>query len=151
VILFFAISIPAAKNIPAVSDEQFRAVFGQSMWIIVGSIIAFLLSQLIDSSIFWMLRNKTGGKMIWLRSTGSTIISQLVDTFVVAGIGFWLPGKVDTQTYINMSLTGYVFKLVVAVGLTPLIYAGHSIVEKYLGNEEAEAIMNKAAKESTEN
>jgi uncharacterized integral membrane protein (TIGR00697 family) len=151
VILFFAIMIPAAKGIPAVSDEQFRAVFGQSLWIIVGSIVAFLLSQLIDSSIFWMLRNKTGGKMIWLRSTGSTVISQLVDTFVVAGIGFWLPGKVDTQTYINMSLTGYVFKLVVAVGLTPLIYAGHSIVEKYLGNEEAEAIMNKAAKESIEN
>jgi uncharacterized integral membrane protein (TIGR00697 family) len=145
VILFFAILVPAAKDIPAVSDEQFRAVFGQSMWIIVGSIIAFLVSQFIDSGIFWLLRNKTGGKMIWLRSTGSTIVSQLIDTFIVAGIGFWLPGKVDTATYINMALTGYTFKLIVAIALTPLIYAGHGAVNKYLG-EEAEAVIEKAVR-----
>jgi queuosine precursor transporter len=148
IILFFAIVVPAAKDIPAVTDEQFRAVFGQSMWIIAGSIIAFLLSQFIDVSIFWLLRDKTGGKMIWLRSTGSTIISQLIDTFVVAGIGFWLPGKVDTQTYINMALTGYTFKLIIAVGLTPMIYVGHNAIEKYLGDSESHEVIKKVAEES---
>lgn len=148
VILFFAISVPAAKNIPAVSDEQFRAVFGQSMWIIVGSIVAFLVSQFIDTGIFWLLRDKTGGKMIWLRSTGSTIISQLIDTFIVAGIGFWLPGKVSTTTYINMALTGYTFKLIVAVALTPLIYAGHSVINKYLGDADAELLIKTTAEVS---
>ncbi|HEX8516819.1 MAG TPA: queuosine precursor transporter [Bacteroidia bacterium] len=151
VVLFFAISVPAAKDIPAVSDEQFRAVFGQSMWIIVGSVIAFLVSQFIDSGIFWLLRNKTGGKMIWLRSTGSTVVSQLIDTFIVAGIGFWLPGKVDTPTYINMALTGYTFKLVVAVALTPLIYAGHNVVKSYLGDEAADEIKAKAVTDSISN
>ena len=90
ILLFLAISIPAAKGISPVNDDQFFAVFGQSMWIIVGSITAFLVSQLIDVSIFHFFKNKTGNKMIWLRSTGSTVISQLFDSFIVLGIAFWL-------------------------------------------------------------
>ena len=88
VILFLAMRIPSAKGISPVNDEQFTAVFGQSMWIIVGSIIAFLVSQLIDVTIFSFFKKKTGNKMIWLRTTGSTIISQLFDSFIVLGIAF---------------------------------------------------------------
>ncbi len=148
VILFCAMSVPAAKGISVVTDEQFTAVFGQSMWIIVGSVVAFLVSQFIDVSIFWLLRDKTGGKMIWLRSTGSTIVSQLIDTFIVAGIGFWLPGKVDTATYINMALTGYTAKLIIAIALTPAIYVGHSAIEKYIGGEESHNLIKHTAEES---
>ncbi len=148
VILFFAMSVPAAKGISVVTDDQFSAVFGQSMWIIVGSVIAFLVSQFIDVSIFWLLRDKTGGKMIWLRSTGSTIVSQLIDTFIVAGIGFWLPGKVDTTTFINMALTGYTVKLVIAIVLTPAIYIGHSAIDKYIGDEESHKLIRHTAEES---
>jgi len=148
VVLFFSIMVPAAKGISAVTDEQFVAVFGQSMWIIVASIIAFLLSQLIDVSIFWLLRNKTGGKRIWLRSTGSTVISQLVDTFVVLGIAFWLPGKMTTATFVNAALTGYTFKLIIAIALTPLIYLGHNLIDKYFGDEEAHLIIKEAAEAS---
>ncbi len=148
VVLFFAMIVPAAKGISAVSDEQFIAVFGQSMWIIVGSIVAFLVSQLIDVSIFWLLRDKTGGKMIWLRSTGSTVISQLIDTFIVLGIAFWLPGKMSTETFINAALTGYTFKLIIAVVLTPMIYLGHKMIEKYLGNEASHNIIKSVAEES---
>lgn len=135
ILLFFAIKIPAAMGISTVNDSQFFAVFGQSMWIIVGSIVAFITSQLIDVSIFWMLRNKTGNKMMWLRSTGSTVVSQLIDTFVVLGIAFWLPGKMTTATFINAGLTGYTFKLIIAIVLTPMIYLGHYLIEKYLHEE----------------
>ncbi|MBA3706373.1 MAG: queuosine precursor transporter [Bacteroidetes bacterium] len=148
VILFCAIKIPAAVGISTVTDEQFYAVFGQSMWIIVGSLVAFIISQLVDVSIFWALRNKTGCKMIWLRSTGSTIVSQLIDTFVVLGIAFWLPGKMTTATFINAALTGYTFKLIIAVVLTPLIYLGHNLIDKYLGKEEAHEIIKHSAEES---
>jgi queuosine precursor transporter len=148
VILLFAILVPAAKGISGVSDEQFYAVFGQSMWIIVGSIVAFLVSQLVDVSIFWLLRDKTGGKMIWLRSTGSTVISQLIDTFVVLGIAFWLPGKMTTAVFINAALTGYTFKLIIAVVLTPLIYIGHSAIDKYLGDEVSHEVIREVAEES---
>ncbi|MEO4006818.1 MULTISPECIES: queuosine precursor transporter [Flavobacterium] len=134
-ILFVAIQIPAAKGISTVTDEQFKTVFGQGVWIMIASIIAFLVSQLIDVSIFWFLRNKTGKKMIWLRSTGSTVISQLFDSFIVSGIAFWMTGKITTAEYINMATTGYTFKLIIAICLTPMIYLGHYIIEKYLSED----------------
>jgi uncharacterized integral membrane protein (TIGR00697 family) len=132
VLLFFALKIPAVKGNGLVTDDQFHAVFGQSMWIIVGSITAFLISQLIDVSIFHFFKNRTGNKMIWLRSTGSTVISQLFDSFIVLGIAFWMTGKINTEQYIASAFTGYFVKLIIAILLTPLIYLGHSLIEKYL-------------------
>ncbi len=134
-VLLLAIAIPAAKGISPVNDEQFQAVFGQSMWIIVGSIIAFMVSQLIDVSVFWYFRNKTGSKKIWLRTTGSTVISQLFDSFIVLGVAFWLPGKINFETFIGSTLTGYTFKLGIAILLTPLIYWGHRIIKNYLDSD----------------
>lgn len=134
-ILFIGTKIPAFITKETVNDEQYYAVFGQGMFIMIASIIAFLVSQLIDVSIFWFLRNKTGKKMIWLRSTGSTLISQLIDSFIVSGIAFWLTGKITTSQYLNMSITGYTFKLILAIALTPMIYLGHHLIEKYLHNK----------------
>jgi uncharacterized integral membrane protein (TIGR00697 family) len=138
VLLFFALNIPSAKGYPTVTDEQFNAVFGQSMWIIVGSITAFLVSQLIDVTIFHFFKKKTGNKMIWLRTTGSTVISQFFDSFIVLGIAFWMTGKIDTQTYITSGLTGYFVKLIIAIALTPLIYLGHYAIKKYIEPKQAE-------------
>lgn len=135
VLLYFALKIPAAKGANLVTDAQFNGVFGQSMWIIVGSITAFMVSQLIDVTIFHFFKNKTGNKMIWLRSTGSTVISQLFDSFIVLGIAFWMTGKMTTKIYIASAFTGYFVKLSIAVLLTPLIYLGHSLIEKYIHNK----------------
>lgn len=132
VLLYVALKIPAVDGPGLVNDAQFKAVFGQSMWIIVGSITAFLVSQLIDVTIFHYFKNKTGSKMIWLRSTGSTVISQLFDTFIVLGIAFWMTGKMSTDVYIKSAFTGYFVKLGIAIVLTPLIYLGHGIIEKYI-------------------
>jgi queuosine precursor transporter len=132
IILFLAMQIPAVKGSGLVSDSQFDGVFGQSRLIIVGSITAFLVSQLIDVSLFHFLKNKTGNKMIWLRSTGSTVVSQLFDSFIVAGIAFWLPGKMTTEVFITSAFTGYSVKLIIAILMTPLIYLGHSLIEKYI-------------------
>ena len=142
-ILYIGTRIPAYVTGETVNDEQFYAVFGQGLFIMVASIIAFLVSQLIDVSVFWFLRKKTGKKMIWLRSTGSTIISQLIDSFIVSGIAFWMTGKITTSEYLNMSVTGYTFKLLLAVLLTPLIYLGHYLIEKYLGEATSKNKMNK--------
>lgn len=147
IILYFAMIVPTASFSP-VTDEQFRAVFGQSMWIIVGSLIAFLVSQLIDVSIFWAVRDRTGRGMLWLRSTGSTIISQLIDTFIVLGIAFWLPGKITTPEFISLASTNYSYKLVLAIALTPVIYAAHALIEKYLGHSAAEKAIEEAVLKS---
>jgi uncharacterized integral membrane protein (TIGR00697 family) len=130
-ILFIGMHVPAVGFSP-VKDDQFTAVFGQSMWIIIGSVIAFVISQLTDVMIFWFFKNLTQGKMIWLRATGSTVISQLIDTFIVAGIAFWLPGKITLSEYLNMASTGYIAKLMIAIAMTPMIYAGHAAINAYL-------------------
>lgn len=135
IILLLAIIVPAAKGISPVNDSQFYAVFGQSMWIIAGSIIAFLVSQLIDVTVFWFFKNRTGERKIWLRTTGSTVVSQLFDSFIVLGIAFWLPGKINFDTFLSSAIIGYTFKLGIAILLTPLIYLGHHLIKKYLSEE----------------
>lgn len=132
-VLYIAMQIPSANL--GVTDDQFNAIFGQGMWIIFGSITAFLVSQLIDITIFHFVKNRTGNKMIWLRSTGSTVISQFFDSFIVLGIAFYATGKIDFDTYISSGLTGYVVKLGIAICLTPLIYLGHSVIDKYIRKE----------------
>lgn len=132
--LYACMQIPAT-NFSPVSDKAFKEVFGQSTRIILWSICAFIVSQLIDSSIFWMLREKSGKKMIWLRSTGSTVISQLIDTFIVQFGAFVLPGYWTMSEFAHNATYGYLFKLLVAVAVIPLIYLIHFWIDKYLGDE----------------
>ena len=73
--------------------------------------------------------------MIWLRSTGSTVISQFFDSFIVLGIAFYLPGIMDFKTYIISGLTGYSVKLVIAILMTPMIYLGHYVIQKYISKD----------------
>jgi queuosine precursor transporter len=136
-VLWIAMRIPAATGNGFVTDAQFDAIFGQGMLIIVGSITAFLVSQLIDVTLFHFVKKKTGNKMLWLRSTGSTVISQFFDSFIVLGIAFYLPGKMTTGQFIASGLTGYFVKLVIAIGLTPVIYLAHSIIDKYISADPA--------------
>ena len=134
IVLYAGMGIPAVDFSP-VDDVSYTKVFGQSLWIIVGSIVAFIISQLLDVSIFWIFRNRTQGRHLWLRATGSTVFSQLIDTFIVLGIAFWLPGKLSTEQYVNMSFTNYSYKLLIALSLTPLIYAGHHFIHNFLHND----------------
>lgn len=131
VLLLVGAKVPAIAGSP-VSDANFKTVFGQSQWIIVGSIVAFFVSQLVDVYVFWLFRKKTGNRMIWLRSTGSTVVSQLIDTFVVQFIAFVIPSVWTYDQFIHNALWGYSFKLLVAVCLIPLIYLGHYAIGKFL-------------------
>ena len=139
-------NIPAASFSP-VQDKEFYIVFGQSMWIIAGSITAFLVSQVLDVFVFWFFRSLTGEKYLWLRATGSTAVSQLIDSFIVLGIGFLLPGKISLANFINVGITNYTGKLIIAVALTPLIYAGHFLIDKYIGMGESHKMIDETAKE----
>ncbi len=131
ILLSFGMNLPAV-NFSPVDDDTFNKVFGQSQWIIVGSVIAFLLAQLIDVYVFWMFRKRTGGKMIWLRATGSTAVSQLIDTFVVQFIAFVVPGKWAFNEFVQNASYGYLFKLLVALALIPFIYLGHFLINNFL-------------------
>ena len=145
-ILFLGMAVKAAPFSP-VQSETFNNVFGQNLWIIAGSLTAFVVSQLVDIFVFWVIREKTGKRLIWLRATGSTAISQLFDSFIVTGIAFWLPGKISFANFINTAVTGYSAKLLIAIAITPLIYLGHNLVHRYLGAENSEKLIDETASE----
>jgi len=141
ILITISINMKATSFSP-VNDAAFQTVFGQSQWIIVGSIVAFLCSQLVDVYFFWVFRKLTNGKMIWLRATASTVISQLFDTFIVQFIAFVLPGKWAFDEFLHNAAIGYAFKLMVAVALIPLIYVLHRVINNYIkpAKEEVELL-----------
>lgn len=142
-IIFAAMQIPAAPISP-VDDRSFTNVLGQSLWIIVGSVTAFLASQLIDVLVFWTFRDRTGGRHLWLRATGSTAVSQLIDTFIVLGIAFWLPGKIATSDFFGLAFTNYTYKFLIALSITPLLYVAHGVIDRFLGRDEAAHLIEEA-------
>ncbi len=146
-VVFVAVQLPFSSTSWA-KEEEFNKIFAGSLWIMIGSILAFLVSQFVDIKMFWLMRKLTGGKLIWLRSTGSTVISQLVDSFLVLFIGFYLPGKKTISDVMYYGFTGYATKLVIAVSLTPLIYLMHFIVKRYLGLNEAGKLTAESVKSS---
>jgi uncharacterized integral membrane protein (TIGR00697 family) len=116
-------------------NDSFSLIFRQGLGIISGSLTAFLISQLFDAHVFEKIKNRTGNKLIWLRATGSTLISQLLDSFLVIGIAFYLFGNWSIGQWINVSLNNYLYKFFIAVLFTPLLYLVHFIIEKYLKKE----------------
>jgi uncharacterized integral membrane protein (TIGR00697 family) len=144
----FWIGSKADKGIP---DMQlaFSGIFGQGMWIIIGSITAFLVSQLIDVAVFHRIKRATGGKHVWLRATGSTVVSQLVDSFIVLYIAFKLGSNWSWQLVLAVCLVNYTYKFTMAILLTPVLYFIEGRIENYLGKETStrmkDAAMGKAA------
>jgi len=127
-------------------DFAFRKIFGQGLRIIVGSLTAFLVGQLVDVFVFQRLRKLTGSRMLWLRATGSTLVSQFIDSFVVLYIAF--AGVFSGSQIIAIGITNYIYKFAVAILLTPLIYLGHYLIDRYLGKAESETLAEEAAGKS---
>ncbi len=127
-------------------DFAFNTIFGQGLRIIIGSLTAFLVGQLVDVFVFHRFKKVTGNRLLWLRATGSTIVSQLVDSFVVLYIAFI--GKYSASQVNAMALTNYIYKFSAAVLLTPLIYLGHYLIDKYLGKDNAAKMSDEAAQQS---
>ena len=125
-------------------NYAFNTIFRQGLGIIVGSLTAFLLGQLIDVYVFQKLRAVTGPKMIWLRATGSTLVSQFIDSFVVLGIAFYVFGNWSISQIVAVGLINYVYKFTVALALTPLLYFAHGLFDRYLGKDLAEKMTEEA-------
>jgi uncharacterized integral membrane protein (TIGR00697 family) len=131
-------------------EYAYEAVFGQGTNIIVGSLLAFLIGQVIDVYVFHWVKERTGEKYIWLRSTGSTLVSQLIDSFVVLFYAFYI-SKIGTAQQWSLPLVlavccvNYLYKSFMAFALTPLIYLMHGAIERYLGHELAAKLKRQAA------
>ncbi len=114
-------------------DLAFGRIFGQGLWIIIGSVVAFLIGQLIDVIVFHRIRKITGEKKIWLRATGSTLVSQFIDSFVVLIIAFYIGADWDLTRVLAIGVVNYIYKFFMAILLTPVIYGVHYMIEGYLG------------------
>jgi len=130
----FWIGTGVKNGVPNMQDA-FNGIFGQGMWIIFGSIVAFLVSQIVDVTVFHRIKRATGEKYVWLRATGSTIVSQLVDSFIVLFIAFKIGQGWSWQLVLAICLVNYAYKFTVAVLLTPLIYLIEGMIERYFGHE----------------
>jgi hypothetical protein len=141
--------IQAERGVPDM-QAAFSVIFGQGMWIIAGSVIAFLFGQIIDVALFHRIRRVTGKRYVWARATGSTLISQLVDSFIVLYIAFVLgPQQWSMELFLAVGTVNYLYKFVVAIALTPLIYLGRYLIERYLGPELSRALTERAAEPET--
>jgi queuosine precursor transporter len=140
VFAFFAIycarKIPAAGFSP-VQQDAFDNVLGNANRIFVASLIAYLVGQLVDITVFQAAKKLTQSRHIWLRSTGSTLISQLIDTLVVTYVAF--TGKLTAEQLRQTAVTSYFLKVLAAIGLTPVIYALHALLHRRLHLEEMPA------------
>lgn len=125
-------------------DTAFNAILGQGLFIIIGSLIAFLIGQMVDAFVFMQVKKKTGNKMIWLRATGSTLISQFIDSYVVLFIAFYWGANWSAVTVLKIGTINYIYKLGVAILLTPLLYILHNGIDRYLGKDLSENMMKTA-------
>ncbi len=126
------VTIGAARGVPDM-QAAFASIFGQGLWTIGGSVTAFLAGQLIDIAIFQRIRAATGERWVWLRATGSTAVSQLVDSFIVLYIAFVLgPQQWPVPLFLAVGSVNYAYKMTMAVVLIPLLYLGRRLIRAYL-------------------
>lgn len=149
---YIAIHLTPASWWPAVNADKgipdmqlaYAQIFGQGMWIIAGSVCAFMVGQLIDVSVFHKIKKITGEQKIWLRATGSTLISQLIDSVVVIFIAFKIGQGWSLPKVLAIACVGYMYKFVVALLSTPLIYMAHKLIDAYLGSQLAHSMKQQA-------
>lgn len=127
-------------------DAAFNKIFGQGLWIIIGSLVAFLIGQIVDVSVFHYIKLRTGEKKIWLRATGSTLVSQFIDSFVVLLIAFYIGADWPLVRVLAIGLVSYSYKFGMAIILTPVIYLAHDIIERFLGEDLADKLKAEAAR-----
>ena len=139
------VGVNADRGVPDM-QAAYANVFGQGLWTIGGSLVAFLVGQVIDVAIFHRIREATGERWIWLRATASTAVSQLIDSFVVLYVAFVLgPQQWPISLFLAVGTVNYCYKMVAAVGLSPLLYLSRRWIERFLGPAEAARLKAEAA------
>ena len=125
-------------------DFAYQSIFRQGLGIITGSVVAFAVGQVLDATIFEAIRKATGGRFIWLRATGSTLISQLVDSFVVLYVAFYVFGNWSLDQVVSVANTNYWYKFAAAILLTPVLYLAHYLIDRYLGPNDTVELQQEA-------
>ena len=137
-IVMIANSVQATEWSP-VNDEIFSNVFGLTGIAVGASMLAYLLAQLIDIRVFHFWKKLTNGKHLWLRNNASTFSSQLVDTATVLVL-LCLAGGIAWDKFWILLLNGFLFKVIMALIDTPILYLVINLIRKRLKLEVGEEI-----------
>lgn len=129
---------PGSQLNRGVPDMQlaFTTIFGQGLWIIVGSLVAFLVGQVLDAIIFQKIKNRFKHKMLWLRATISTLFSQFIDSYLVLFIAFYIGNDWPILRVLSIGTGNYMYKFVIAILMIPLLYLIHYLINLYLKGDE---------------
>lgn len=138
-------SLPVIANSP-IPKQAFLAISHQYTQMFVASLMAYLVGQFLDIYVFQVFKSITGSRLIWLRATGSTIISQLFDSFIVTFIGL-SGGALTLAELFHIGACNYLWKFVIAVGITPILYLGHGLLRRFMIPATADVIENPEALE----
>lgn len=121
-IIFTAASVPATSW-SYVNDDMFQRVFGNSAVAVFASMVTYLLAQFIDIHIYHFWKRVTKGRHLWIRNNFSTWFSQFVDTFTITFL-LCLFGIIPWENFEGLLVSGFLFKLIVAICDTPFLYLG---------------------------
>ncbi|MBU1248964.1 MAG: queuosine precursor transporter [Proteobacteria bacterium] len=123
----------ALRFTPSTADfaqESLATIFGFFPRIALGSLIAYFISQMHDVWAFHFLKERTGGKYLWLRNNASTLVSQLLDTLIFCTVAFWGDPAIPSDIFWDIVLTTYLFKIIVALADTPFLYVAKRITPR---------------------
>ena len=135
---------PDPSNHISDMNLSFRRIMGQGLWIIVGSMVAFLVGQIVDVAVFHRIKKITGEGKVWLRATGSTMVSQFIDSYVVLIVAFYIGSDWDIGRVLAIGTVNLIYKFVIAILLTPLIYLAHHLIDRFLGEDLATKMKTEA-------
>jgi len=121
-----------------ISKSVFNTIANQYTGMFLASITAYVIGQMLDIQVFHWIRARSGHRFIWLRATGSTVISQLVDSLLVTFIAF--NGQMAYAHIFHLAMSEYVWKFIIAISITPLLYLGHSVLRGLMPRQEQELV-----------
>lgn len=123
-LMFLPSTDPETRQFSMDVHQAFTTLFNFTPRFVFGSLLAYYISQTFDVWMFQYIREKTGGRHLWIRNNVSTICSQAIDTFVYSLVVWW--GIVELPTAIMLGLAKYLLKIIIAVIDTPFIYLGRA-------------------------
>lgn len=129
---------PYGYTTAAEYQNAYRSVFSVNGVLLFGSMLAYMVAQLLDVKLYHFWKRLTKGKHLWLRNNGSTMISQLVDTAIVNSILFYIGFNWSFWQGVEVMGTIYLYKLVMAALDTPFIYLSVFVLKKVFKEEDLE-------------
>ena len=141
------VTVNAERGVPDM-QAAFMNIFGQGLWTIAGSLVAFLVGQVVDVTVFHAVRRRTGERGVWLRATVSTVISQFFDSFIVLYIAFVIgPQHWPVSLFLAVGTVNFCYKFLAAILMIPLLYLVRRWIEAYLGEATAVRLREEAARQ----